>query len=134
MIYRSPYPDVPVPSVSLPELVLERARERGSHPALIDGVSGAVTTCAELADAVEHLAAGLHGLGFRRGEVAAICSPNCVEYPMALLAVTRLGGAVTTMNPAFTPAEMETMMVQDYEYLAKNDAQLKEWWDKEFKA
>jgi hypothetical protein len=26
------------------------------------------------------------------------------------------------------------MMVQDYEYLAKNDSQLKEWWDKEFKS
>ena len=35
---------------------------------------------------------------------------------------------------AFSPAEAETMMVQDYDYLAKNDAQLKEWWDKEFKA
>jgi putative spermidine/putrescine transport system substrate-binding protein len=35
---------------------------------------------------------------------------------------------------AFSPAEAETMMVQDYDYLAKNDPQLKEWWDKEFKA
>ena len=35
---------------------------------------------------------------------------------------------------AFSPAEAEAMMVQDYDYLAKNDAQLKEWWDKEFKA
>jgi len=26
------------------------------------------------------------------------------------------------------------MMVQDYDYLAKNDSQLKEWWDKEFKS
>jgi len=32
----------------------------------------------------------------------------------------------------FTAAEQKTMMVQDYEYLAKNDSQLKEWWDKEF--
>ena len=106
MIYRSPYPDVPVPSSSLSELVLGRARERGSHPALIDGASGAVTTYAELADAVDHLAAGLHGLGFRRGEVAAICAPNSVEFPVALFAVARLGGAATTMNPAFTTAEM----------------------------
>jgi acyl-CoA synthetase (AMP-forming)/AMP-acid ligase II len=106
MIYRSPYPDVPVPAVSLPELVLERARERGSHRALIDGTSGSVTTYAELADAVEGLAAGLHGLGLRRREVAAICAPSCVEFPVVLLAVTRLGAAVTTMNPAFTPEEM----------------------------
>jgi len=106
MIYRSPYPDVAVPPVSLPQLVLERARERGTHPALIDGLTGAVTTYAELADAVDGLAAGLHGQGFRAGEVAAICAPNRVEFPLALLAVTRLGGIVTTINPAFTPAEM----------------------------
>jgi acyl-CoA synthetase (AMP-forming)/AMP-acid ligase II len=106
MIYRSPYPDVPVPAVSLPELVLGRAREGGSHPALIDGTCGVVITYAELADAVDGLAAGLHGLGFRRGEVAAICAPSCVEFPVALFAVTRLGGAVTTMNPTFTPDEM----------------------------
>jgi len=34
----------------------------------------------------------------------------------------------------FTPEEMANLKVQDYDYLAKNDAQLKEWWDKEFKA
>ena len=34
----------------------------------------------------------------------------------------------------FTPAEQEHLMVQDYEYLAANDAQLKDWWDKVFKA
>jgi acyl-CoA synthetase (AMP-forming)/AMP-acid ligase II len=106
VIHRSPYPDFPIPSVSLPDLVLERARERGAHPALIDGVSGAVTTYAELADAVERVATGLVRLGFRRGDVVAICAPNGVEFPIALFAVTRLGGAVTTMNPALTPAEM----------------------------
>jgi putative spermidine/putrescine transport system substrate-binding protein len=34
----------------------------------------------------------------------------------------------------FSPAEQKQMMVQDYDYLAKNDSQLKEWWDKEFKS
>jgi acyl-CoA synthetase (AMP-forming)/AMP-acid ligase II len=118
VIYRSPYPDVPVPAVSLPGLVLERARERGSHPALIDGVSGAVTTYAELADAVDRVAAGLHAVGFRRGEVAAICAPNHVEFPVALFAVTRLGGAVTTVNPAFTPAEMAKQLADAGSVLA----------------
>ncbi len=33
----------------------------------------------------------------------------------------------------FSDAEKSHLMVQDYEYLAKNDAQLKEWWDKVFK-
>ena len=33
----------------------------------------------------------------------------------------------------FSPEEQSHMMVQNYDYLAKNDAQLKEWWDKVFK-
>ncbi len=91
MIYRSPYPEIPVPPVSLPELILGRAGDRGSHPALVDGLTGAVTTYSELAGAVERTAAGLHALGLRHGEVAAICAPNCVEFPVALLAAARLG-------------------------------------------
>ena len=34
----------------------------------------------------------------------------------------------------FSAEEQKNLLVQDYDYLAKNDAQLKEWWDKEFKA
>jgi acyl-CoA synthetase (AMP-forming)/AMP-acid ligase II len=106
MIYRSPYPDVEVPDVSLPDLVLGDAPARGGRPALIDGPSGRVVTYAGLADAVERTAAGLHAAGFRKGEVAAICAPNCVEYPVAFLAIARLGGTVTPVNPALTAAEM----------------------------
>jgi acyl-CoA synthetase (AMP-forming)/AMP-acid ligase II len=126
MIYRSPYPGVPVPPVSLPDLVLERARERGSHPALIDGRTGAVTTYAELADAVDGLAAGLHGLGFLRGEVAAICAPTGVEFPVALFAVLRLGGSVTPMNPALTTAEMAKQLADAGAVLAFTSAEAAE--------
>src|SRR5262249_24973037 len=34
----------------------------------------------------------------------------------------------------FTEEEKKQLLVEDSDYLAKNDAQLKEWWDKEFKA
>jgi putative spermidine/putrescine transport system substrate-binding protein len=33
----------------------------------------------------------------------------------------------------FSADEQAHLLVQDFDYLAKNDAQLKEWWDKEFK-
>jgi hypothetical protein len=33
----------------------------------------------------------------------------------------------------FTEEEKKLLVVEDSDYLAKNDAQLKEWWDKEFK-
>jgi putative spermidine/putrescine transport system substrate-binding protein len=35
---------------------------------------------------------------------------------------------------AFTPAQEKTFLVQDQEYLAKNDPQLQDWWNKVFKA
>jgi putative spermidine/putrescine transport system substrate-binding protein len=35
---------------------------------------------------------------------------------------------------AFSEAMQKNFMVQDYEYLAANDAKLKDWWDKVFKA
>lgn len=105
-IYRSPYPEVAVPEVGLADLVLGAAAGRGDRPALVDGVTGAVTTYAELVRAVDRLAAGLQRDGFQPGEVAAICAPNSPAFPVAFFAVARAGGATTTLNPAFTEAEM----------------------------
>jgi len=34
----------------------------------------------------------------------------------------------------FTPAEIETLVKLDYAYMTEHDPELKEWWDKEFKA
>jgi acyl-CoA synthetase (AMP-forming)/AMP-acid ligase II len=110
VIQRSPYPDVEIPEVALHALVLGGARARGAHPALIDAGTGATLTYAQLADAVDALAGGLHSRGLQRGEVAAICAPNRIEWPVAAYAVARLGGAVTTINPAFTDAEMQRQL------------------------
>jgi acyl-CoA synthetase (AMP-forming)/AMP-acid ligase II len=106
VIYRSPFPDVAIPEVSLADLILSRAREHGERPALIDAASGRTTSYVELAEAVERTAAGLAGAGFGKGQVAALCTPNCPEFAIAFLAAVRLGGIVTTVNPALTEAEM----------------------------
>lgn len=110
MISRSPYPDVVIPRVSLAELIVDRAREQGERTALVDGVSGRQVTYAQLVDSVERTAAGLAGTGFRKGEVAVICVPNSPGFAVAFLAVARLGGVVTMMNPAFTAGEMVKQM------------------------
>ena len=106
MIYRSPYRDITVPNVSLTELVLGRANERGEHAALVDGCTGKVITYRALVEAVERTAGGLHRSGFRKGDVAVICAPNRPEFAIAFHAVARLGGVTTTMNPALATAEM----------------------------
>src|SRR5918995_913345 len=69
-VLRSPYPDVPVPDVSLSEYVLGGAVARGDKPALIDGASGAITTYAEFADQVARTASGLAAEGIGGGDAA----------------------------------------------------------------
>jgi acyl-CoA synthetase (AMP-forming)/AMP-acid ligase II len=51
---------------------------------------------------VTAMTAGLSGRGFQKGDVFAICTPNVPEYAILFLAVTSLGGVVTTANPAYT--------------------------------
>ncbi|HET8975544.1 MAG TPA: AMP-binding protein [Solirubrobacterales bacterium] len=106
MIYKSKRPDVEIPDATLPEHVLGEARERGEHPALIDGVSGGVITYAEFADVVDALAAGLQRDGLGRGDVFALVGGNSAEWAIAYHAILRAGGVVTPINPLLTPDEV----------------------------
>src|SRR5436853_603078 len=112
MIFRSPYPDVPVPDVALHRFVLAGAAERADQPALIDGPSGRALTYGQLARGVERLAAGLTARGFRRGDVLALFMPNLPEFALAFHGTLAAGGVVTTVNSLAT--------VQDAEYQLGN--------------
>src|SRR3954465_14660384 len=106
MIFRSPFPEVEVPDVTLPAFVLEHAGSRGDRPALIDGPTGETLTYAELVRQVRSLAAGLANRGVGRGDVVALCAPNAPVYAVVFHAVAALGAVVTTVNPAYTAEEM----------------------------
>ena len=57
------------------------------------------------------LAAGLFkDLGVRHDDVVMLLSPNCIEFPVIVLAVLSLGAAVTTVNPVNTAAEIQKQM------------------------
>jgi acyl-CoA synthetase (AMP-forming)/AMP-acid ligase II len=106
MTFRSPYPDVAIPEVSLPVFVMQRAQQLADKPALVDGPSGRTITYGQLAGAVKRAAAGLAARGFRKGDVFAIFSPNLPEYAIAFHAVASLGGINTTANPTYTADEL----------------------------
>src|ERR671916_1605852 len=110
MIFRSPFPDVEIPDVSLTEFVLGGAAGRAERPALIDGVSGRVLTYGQLAGAVRAAAAGLARRGLVKGVVLALYSPNLPEYVVAFHAVAALGGVVTTVNPLYTAEELSRQL------------------------
>jgi acyl-CoA synthetase (AMP-forming)/AMP-acid ligase II len=106
MIFRSPHPDLQIPKAPLTQVVLRHAARLADKPAFIDGASGAVLTYRELAENIEHAAAGLAARGLRKGDVAAILSPNAPHYAVVFHAVAMLGGICTTVNPLYTADEI----------------------------
>ncbi|MEH2423938.1 MAG: AMP-binding protein [Nostoc sp.] len=65
---------------------MQRAIEFADKPAMIDGLTGRTITYRELADLIS-IAAGFAARGFSKGDVVAIYSPNCLEYPIAFGAI-----------------------------------------------
>lgn len=106
MIYRSPYGEVAIPEVPLHAFVLQRAKEMGDKPALIDGPSGRTLTYLQLAGGIQRLAAALAERGLKKGEVVAVFSPNLPEYALVFHGILAAGGTVTTINPLYTPREL----------------------------
>jgi acyl-CoA synthetase (AMP-forming)/AMP-acid ligase II len=99
-------PQVSIPDVSITDYVLRHAARLGDKPALIDGPTGRTVTYGGLAESVRRAAAGLQRLGFRKGDVFAIYSPNLPEYAVIFLAVASVGGINTTVNPLYTADEL----------------------------
>jgi acyl-CoA synthetase (AMP-forming)/AMP-acid ligase II len=106
MIHHSPLPDVQIPDLPLTEYVLAGGAGQPDKPALIDGASGRVMTYGELEDAIRSLAGGLAAAGFGRGDVLALMAPNSPEYAVVFHGAAMAGGTVTTINPAYTRAEV----------------------------
>ena len=105
MIFRSLYPPIEIPRVTLHDFVLGDAAARGDAPALIDGPTGRVLTYAQLVEQTRRLATGLSRSGLRQGDVVALWSPNSPEYAVVFHAVSRLGAILTTINPSYTVDE-----------------------------
>src|SRR5438552_16586508 len=99
MIFRSPHPDVAVPDIALHRLVLARAAERGTKPALIDGPSGRILTYAALTRGADRVAAGLAARGFKKGDVLGLFTPNLPEFAPVFHRPPAAGRVRTADNP-----------------------------------
>jgi len=111
MTVKSTSPNVSIPDVPITEYVLRHADKLGDKPALIDGPTGRTLTYGQLSESVRRAAAGLSRMGFKKGDVFAIYSPNIPEYAIVLLAVATLGGINTTANPLYTADELAKQLV-----------------------
>lgn len=106
MIFRSTEPNISIPEQPITEIVLQRAVEFADKPAMIDGLTGRTITYNSLFNSINKVAAGFAALGLSKGDVVAIYSPNCLEYPIAFQAIASLGGVCSTANPSYTASEL----------------------------
>ena len=68
---------------------------------------GARLSFRKLAQKVDRLAAALASLGVKRGDRVALILPNIPLYPIAHLAVMKLGGILVPTNPLYVERELE---------------------------
>jgi fatty-acyl-CoA synthase len=87
---------------------LERAAAAWSdRTALVSRAQGIRWTWAELKERVDSFAAGLLGLGLRRGDRIGIWSLNRAEWALTQFAAARAGLILVTINPAYRLSELE---------------------------
>ena len=106
MILRSPFRDVDLPDISLPEYVFAHADGWPDAPALIDGPTGRTLTYRSLRDLARGVAAGLSARGVRKGDCVCIYSPNVPEYAAVFLGAALIGAISTTANPTYGTDEL----------------------------
>ncbi len=88
--------------VDLLEQSVQQFRERSAYVCM-----GKKLSFAEVDAYSRKLAAYLQSVGITQGTRVAIMMPNCLQYPIAIFAVLRMGGIVVNVNPMYTPRELE---------------------------
>ena len=94
------YPEVP-----LFELLKESARKYPESACTI--FKGATITYREMDALTDRLAAGLAGLGIKKGDRVGIFMPNTPQFVMAYFAILKIGGVVVAINPLYSEREIE---------------------------
>ncbi|MDH6125766.1 4-coumarate--CoA ligase family protein [Kitasatospora sp. GP82] len=106
MVFRSDHPEIEPLDLPIHEAVLAGAGRHPDVPALVDGITGASVSYAQLDSASRRIAAGLAEAGVRKGEVVALYSPNSIAFPAAFYGATRAGATVTTVSSLATAGEL----------------------------
>lgn len=106
VLYEGPALAAPLPPITLPQLVRERARRHPDAVALVDAASGRQLSYGDVDRRIGRVAAGLAALGFRPGDVLLMSAPNCPEWPLMALGAMAAGGAVTGANPQYAAADL----------------------------
>jgi 4-coumarate--CoA ligase len=105
-IYTSNTPAFALPSTSLFSYLFSQPHD-ADRAAFTDGVTGRTLTRGDTRTLALRVARGARTrLGLARGEPALLLAPNCLEFPITLLALLAAGAPATPANAAYTPPEI----------------------------
>ena len=88
----------------LTEAIQRAAREFGDRAAFVTP-AGKSLSYAQLEQAAQQVAAGLHERGIGEGSVVGLVLPSDVDYVAVYLGAARIGAVTAGINPLLTPAE-----------------------------
>lgn len=93
-----------------PRAIFDRLQERRAQVRFMlpgENETWKPVTYQEFADDIRRASLGLRDLGLKNGEVAAILSPNRVEWITAAMAIQAAGGVMVPIYPASTAEQIE---------------------------
>lgn len=96
--------EIELPTKSLYFNLVEAARFYGQRPAI--NFFGANLNYAQLHELVDKAATVFYRAGVRRGDVVAVCLPNCPQHLVVFYALARIGAVAAEHNPLAPAAEL----------------------------
>ncbi|KAL3643877.1 4-coumarate--CoA ligase-like 1 [Castilleja foliolosa] len=107
IIFRSKYPSVQVPDLTLPEFVLSNVGPYLDNLAFVDAITGKGYTYRVVKRDVDRFSKALRSLGLRKGRVVVVLLPNVAEYAIIALGIMAAGGVFSGANPNAHPSEIK---------------------------
>jgi 4-coumarate--CoA ligase len=106
-IFRSRFPAVPVPDITLPEFVLQDAESYAGKVAFVEPVTGKEVTYGDVVRDTMRFSKALRSLGLSKGGVVIVVLPNVAEYAIVALGIMAAGGVFSGANPAAHASEIK---------------------------
>lgn len=97
---------VPLLGQTIPEYFAHVRETFSGREAIVSIPQGRRQTYSELAESADHLARGLVGMGFCKGDRIGVWSTNNIEWLLLQMATARIGAVLVNINPAYRPGEL----------------------------
>lgn len=107
IVFRSRYPSVPIPDVTLPEFVLKDSELYSDRVAFVDAATKKSYTHGQVVKDVRRFSKALRSLGLRTGHVVVVVLPNVKEYGVVALGIMSAGGVFSGANPTSHTSEIK---------------------------